>query len=353
MRPRTETTPSFRRCCARAWNDKLYVLMPLALLAALAGSLAIHAAAFFLPDVDLSTAPELPPLTAELQPPQRPPAQAEASKLPPKPKPHPDARRARTAKAPAAVAAEPVVEPAAETPSSAPLAEPTPPVKPEPEPEPTPPVAAAPAEPILPGRGYIRFNVYKGAGLLVGRAEHNWEFADGHYRLGSVTETVGLAALLKPVRVELESRGDLTAGGLRPGRFTTRRNGNATNENADFDWTVHQVTLGRDGSRRDLADGAQDLLSFHYQFGYFARLQEGIGMGVATGKKFDNYRFESLGEENLDTPAGSFRTLHVRARTDSTTELWLALDRQMLPVKIRYTDKKGESFEQVATELGM
>lgn len=331
--------------------------MPLALLAALAGSLVIHAAAIFLPDVDLSTAPQLPPLTAELQPPPRPPVPAEASQPPskPKPKPHPEARRARTAKGPAVAAAEPAAEPAAAAPFPEPPAEPEPVAKaePEPDPEPAPPAAAAPAEPILPGRGYIRFNVYKGAGLLVGRAEHDWEFADGHYRLGSVTETIGLAALLKPVRVELESRGDLTAGGLRPERFSTRRNGSATNENADFDWSVHQVTLGRDGSRRDLADGAQDLLSFHYQFGYFARLQEGIGMGVATGRKFDNYRFESLGEENIDTPAGSFRTLHVRARTDSTTELWLALDRQWLPVKIRYTDKKGESFEQVATELGM
>jgi hypothetical protein len=37
--------------------------------------------------------------------------------------------------------------------------------------------------------------------------------------------------------------------------------------------------------------------------------------------------------------------------TDSVTEVWIALDRQRLPVKIRYTDKKGESFVQVATEL--
>jgi hypothetical protein len=38
--------------------------------------------------------------------------------------------------------------------------------------------------------------------------------------------------------------------------------------------------------------------------------------------------------------------------TDKTTEVWIALDRQRLPVRIRFTDKKGESFEQVATEIG-
>ena len=46
------------------------------------------------------------------------------------------------------------------------------------------------------------------------------------------------------------------------------------------------------------------------------------------------------------------RTLHLRAMTDSVTEIWLALDHHRLPVKIRYTDKKGDIFEQVATEIG-
>ncbi len=112
------------------------------------------------------------------------------------------------------------------------------------------------------------------------------------------------------------------------------------------------MTLARDGSRHEVRDGAQDLLSFHYQLGYLAKLVDGATMGVASGKKFERYRFDALGEEETTTPAGRFRTLHVRVQTDSVTELWLALDRLMLPVKIRYTDRKGDSFEQVATELG-
>lgn len=324
--------------------------MPFAFLAALAGSLAIHAAALFLPDVDLSTAPEPPPITAELQPPPRPAAAVSKPDEPPAAKPHHEVRRAKPVKA-TAVAAQAVAASPVSKPEAAPAPQPKPESKPVPVPDPPAPAAA---DPRLPGQGYIRFNVYKGTdGLLVGRAEHRWEFSDGHYRLTAVTETVGLAALIKPIRVELESRGNLTAGGLQPERFTTRRNGSPTNENADFDWQAHQVTLTRDGSQRDTADGAQDLLSFNYQFGYLPGLDSGAGMGVATGKKFENYRFETVGEEKIDTPAGSFRTLHVRVRTDSTTELWLALDRLLLPVKIRYTDKKGESFEQVATELGI
>lgn len=336
--------------------------MPVALLVALAGSLIVHAAALFLPDVDLSTAPPAPPLTAELRPPPPLPAPAvrKPRERPPAAKPHPGHRQSRPAGE--APAAPPAPEPAAAPqPEGRQIQE----AKPAPEAVPEAPKAlpsreaqeapaTPPQEPHLPSRGYMRFNVYKGdQGLLIGRAEHDWEFADGHYRLFAVTETVGLAALIKPIRIELESRGSLTAEGLQPEHFKTRRNGSDTNENADFDWDAHQLTLGRDGSRHEMADGAQDLLSFHYQFPYLAAPGAGVTMGVATGKKFENYRFDAVGEEYIQTPAGFFRTLHVRVRTDSTTELWLALERQLVPVKIRYTDRKGESFEQVATELGM
>jgi len=320
--------------------------MPVALLAALIGSLSLHAAALFLPDIDLSVAPEPPPLTAELKPLPKPPeAEVEVKKAVDAPHPRPRPKAAKAESAPAVVQA-PAGEPQAVAAQALPEAAPAP--------KEEPPAVLPPAdEPRLPSNGHIRFVVYRGnQGFEVGRAEHVWAFSEGSYRLTAVTETAGLAALFKPVRIELESRGKVTAQGLQPERFSTRRNGAETNENADFDWPAHQVTLARDGSHHDVRDGAQDLLSFHYQLGYLARLVDGATMGVASGKKFERYHFDAAGEEEITTPAGPFRTLHVRVQTDSTTELWLALDRYMLPVKIRYTDRKGESFEQVATELG-
>ena len=60
-----------------------------------------------------------------------------------------------------------------------------------------------------------------------------------------------------------------------------------------------------------------------------------------------------MGEEDIDTPAGRFRTLHLRAAGETLTEIWLALDHQRLPVKIRFTDKKGDSYSQVLSEFGL
>jgi hypothetical protein len=318
--------------------------MPIVFVFALAGSLALHAAALFGTDVALfgGGQPEPITLSAEIQPPPPvPPPAAEAPRPAAKPpQKHRPTKAAASAKPVAPVAPSPV--------------EATPP---EIEPK-TPSTAtntvAEPAKPILAAKGTIRFAIFKESlGMQVGRAEHHWEFAeDGRYRLTGVTETSGLAALFKPVRLEVESRGRLVAGGLQPETFRSLKNGVDSKENADFEWSTATVALARDGSVREIAVGTQDILSLNYQLAYLGKLAEGSIIGVVTGKKYERYALDSLGEEEIEVPAGRFRTLHLRAMTDNTTEIWIALDRQRLPVKIRFTDKKGESFEQVAIELG-
>lgn len=317
--------------------------MPIVLLVALAGSLALHGIALFGTDIELFAGGQepLPPLRAELMPaapPALPPPRPAPAKAPPKP----------VARPAHAAPATPPPEPAPEAaPEAAPEPE-APPVVEEPPPPPP------PAKPVLPVNGVLRYAIVKESlGLQVGRAEHRWEFfEDGRYRLTGITETSGLAALIVPARIEMVSEGRMAPGGLQPERLHSVKNGRDANENADFDWAAHTVSLSRDGSVRPIAPGSQDILSLNYQLAFLGHLAEGAQIGVVTGKKYERYVLDSLGEENLETPAGCFRTLHLRALTDSSTEIWVALDRQRLPVKIRFTDKKGETFVQTLTELG-
>lgn len=322
--------------------------MPIALLLALAGSLGLHAAALFLPEMELSSLPEQVPLRAELQLPPKladpPPAVVKPTPAAEKPlpssprKPRPEsAHPVLTQPQPAEVSG-----PSAPAGSAARRGE-------EPASVPSPP-----AKPLLPAHGVIRFLVYRGnQGLQVGRAEHRWQFGeDGGYRISTVTETSGLAAFFKPVRMELESTGKLTVRGLQPERFSTRKNGAETNENADFDWVARQVKIHREAAPRPVVEGTQDLVSFQYQLAYLGALSEGVTLGVVSGKKYERYAFDNLGEETVDTPLGPFRTLHLRVQTDNTTELWLAVEHGLLPIKIRFTDRKGDSFEQIAADIG-
>ncbi|WP_295006645.1 DUF3108 domain-containing protein [uncultured Dechloromonas sp.] len=318
--------------------------MPIAIVLALAASLGIHAAALFGTDVELfGGATEEPvALRAELQPPPSvPPPAAPKPVAKPKPKGKP-VPLASARPSPAAPAVPPApAKPDVPLPADVVTEKPA-----------TPP--AEPVKPLLPASGVIRFAILMGSqGFPVGRAEHRWEFTeDGHYHLYGMTETSGLVALFKTLRFENESHGKLVAGGLQPERYVTRKNGKDANENADFDWPAAQVQLSRDGQVRPVAPGTQDILSLNYHLAYLRQPESGASVGVVTGKKYERYALDSLGEEEVETPAGRFRTLHLRAMTDSVTEIWLALDHHRLPVKIRFTDKKGDVFEQIATELG-
>lgn len=337
--------------------------MPFALILAFAASIGVHALALFGPGIELSTAPEAPPLSAELRPRPPPPAPPRAvAKAPVRPHPpglpHASPHAAGRAATPASPllsvpgvgesspgssprSAAELSDSAASSDSSAvPWEAPSPPE-----------IEAAPIEQRLPAHGSIRFRVERGdQGFEIGRALHTWEIADGRYRIVSSTETSGLVALFKSLHIELESRGSLTPGGLQPEYFAIRRNGQATAERADFDWERMQVRIG-DGAPQAMVIGAQDLLSFHYQLGFLPYPAANNTLPIATGKKFEYYRLEALGDESTTVPAGTFHTLHLRAPGNSTTELWLAYDALLLPVKIRYTDREGDSFVQVAAEL--
>ncbi|WP_310491924.1 DUF3108 domain-containing protein [Dechloromonas sp.] len=318
--------------------------MPLAFVIALAASLGIHAAALFGTDVEIFGGADEPiPLRAELQPP--PPAAPPAAEQKPVVKPRP-----KIVKPAPLTTGKP--SPNVETVAPAPESKPA-------EIAPNLPSTVAtkvpePAKPLLPAKGRMRFVIFYGTqGFQIGRAEHTWEFTeDGRYRLSGTTETSGLVALFKPLVFENESSGRLVAGGLQPETYRTRKNGKDANENADFDWSTAEVHLSRSGAVQPISVGAQDILSLNYQLAYLRHPESGAVVGVVTGKKYDRFTLDALGEEEINIPAGHFRTLHLRAMGDTVTEIWIALDRHRLPVKIRYTDKKGDIFEQVATEIG-
>lgn len=292
-----------------------------------------------------------PPVREAEPPPVRPP--------PPRRRKSAPAPRilAQEAPSPVSVAAAPLPPPVLAPP-------PTPPSAPE-TPAGPPEAAAAssatpPPESALPRRGSIRFVVSRGdQGFVVGQSVHRWSHDGASYTLRSVTETTGLAALFRPVQVTQSSAGEIGAEGLRPREFRTGRDGRA-GDAARFDWAGMKLVLSGGGQREvALVPGAQDLLSMFYQFGQLladaapARpAGESLAVSVATGRKFERYAFGIVGEETLPTRFGAQRALHLRTASGSeATEVWLALGMRGLPLKIRYTDREGESYDQVADEI--
>jgi hypothetical protein len=221
----------------------------------------------------------------------------------------------------------------------------------------TPPVPAEVVAPAvsperLPPRGRVRFRVDWGdAGFEIGVARQEWEFDAGRYRLISSVETTGLAWLLRSVDIEMESIGRISGEGLQPEAFGIMRSGRRARERALFDWEAMKVRVS-DESDHALDPGAQDLLSFYYQLGFLDIAPGRTGsLPLATGKKYDIYRLENLGDETIEIPLGVLATRHLRTPGENATEIWLSYEYRLLPVKIRHIDNDGSAFVQVATEI--
>lgn len=334
--------------------------MPFAL--ALLVSAALHVSVALLGDWSLPevTVSDAPPIDAYLA---RPPVMAPVAA--PKQLARTRAQRSAVPVTNAKSAGTPAVVESSETQA---IEEPPVPPAPPPPPPPTEAVAAEPAmtsaAPVapavrivqnLPPKGRARYNVSKGErGLLIGQAEHEWEHADGQYRLINTTETIGLAALFKPVRVVQESRGTIDAMGLHPQSF--RNEQVKRTDSATIDRAAQKV---RNGDKEDelgaWSGTVQDMLSMYYQLNMIAAGLSGashdaapsIDLPIVTGRKVAMYRFEVRGRERLNGAQIDVDAVRVRALNgEDVIDLWFAPELSVLPLRVRFVDRKGDVFDQ-------
>lgn len=183
---------------------------------------------------------------------------------------------------------------------------------------------------------------------------------DQRYELTWKVSATGLIGLLYPDLMQT-SQGRIMDFGLMPD-FYLYKFGEREDKSyqASFYWTDKEVALqSTKGTKRvtldsDITPGhIQDFLSFMYQFMFAPPLDE-MQMYLTNGRKMDLYTYAFEGEETLELKFGNVKTYHIqhaKADSEDKTELWLAMDYQYVPVKIKKTEKNGTVIEQVATRL--
>lgn len=285
--------------------------------------------------------------------------------------------------APALAAAKAAAKPAPSrprrVPRKTPAAEPAPapppgPVLPQaeesPAPEPEEQVSAAapllPPEPLpeqtlpevqLPARAELQYVLIKGTqGLRVGKVSHNWQAEGERYRVKSVLEASGPFSLFYSGQLIQESEGTITPQGLRPDTYLIQRGSADETETARFEWETFRLVLGsRNGSRiLFLPPYAQDQLSFLHNLPFITPDAGRYRMVIASSRKVDAYEYDVVGEETLETESGLIRAIHLRKRRGAATEgtdVWLAPEHHLLPVKIQITDKSGDTVQQVISRI--
>ena len=216
-------------------------------------------------------------------------------------------------------------------------------------------VAAANAAP--PTSVRASYDVYKD-GTQVAVVQETFEKKGTQYQIVSESNPAGLLALFVRTRIKALSTGVVTQTGLRPEQFDYGRLDDATkNVSATFDWKSEQLRLSFDGRNETVAlpPDTQDRVSLMYQFMFLpAGKLDSLEFHMTNGKKVEPYRYQLAGRETIDTPLGKLSTLHLVKQRDAgenAVDVWLASERNLIPVKLLIVENDGSKFEQVITQL--
>jgi len=183
------------------------------------------------------------------------------------------------------------------------------------------PTRAAPIPPHIE----IKYRVSMGS-MKIGEGLDVFEHDTKSYTVVSESKTVGLAAILYQLNLRREAKGRITREGLRPRSFVESRNGKTT-RSALFDWEANEIELS-DGSEAKqtvpLPPNTWDATSFAWNFAFFQPANKDLNINLTDGRRVTSYRY-----------------------------VWLATERNYLPVRIRYTEKDGTAFDSVVEAINV
>jgi hypothetical protein len=314
-----------------------------ALAVALVLSLAVHLALSLWPE-EPSVSPESTPLTATIT--ELPPPPAPVAAPQPKPAAKPKARKTSplVQPTPEPVAAAQAPAPQQTAPEAAPVA--SEPAAAEERAEVIP--GAAATGKTLPPRVDLAYKVFWGTrGFLIGDAVYRFEHHDHRYRISTIGEARGLAALVLRGQGKLESRGLITEEGLQPSILRVERGGPDRVETAVFDWEAGMVTM-HDNKTAPLDLPTFDPLSLMWQYYFTPPASDQVTVTVATPRRLVRYTISREGTETIEWPHGPIQTERWHRRSeDGKTDafIWLAPALRNIPVKIRVSNTERGTLE--------
>lgn len=208
-------------------------------------------------------------------------------------------------------------------------------------------VSAAPLK--FPARLQLAFAVYRnGSATPSGEMVHQMDIRNGKYSLKSVEQDAGVTGQQR-VRSSFGKAGER---GLQPEIFEDEQmaqHGKRAGK-AMFKWREGEAHFSQ-GGQSPLPDDTQDALSFMYQLSQLSMQREIIPLSLGDAGSIQDSPIEIGGEEEISTPMGKVRALHLRKmhdRDQAYFEIWLGVEYRMLPVRFRRVNESGETVEEYA-----
>ncbi len=198
----------------------------------------------------------------------------------------------------------------------------------------------------MPRAGRIRYALYRG-GHLIGHLQDEWHHDGNTYAIERRSDLLAAAG-----QTLAQSSGVVASDGLVPLDY---RDG-ASGEVLHFDWQAlrARITANGAGAREyGLKARTQDALSLPYEIGQALLHGEPLSAAIASGGGVRERNFEAVGEERISVGGRLLRALHLRSAAPADTgqetlELWLGIDEQYLPLRIRRGGGADQGLDQVA-----
>ena len=200
----------------------------------------------------------------------------------------------------------------------------------------------------LPPRVDLAYKVFFGTqGFMIGDATYRFEHDGDRYRISTVAQARGLAAIFVHGKGRVESRGVITPQGLEPYEFVVERGSADRREVAYFDWDAGNVVLNG-GDLTPLERPAFDPLTILWQPYFSPPSRDDQTFTLATTRRVARYTLSFEGEETLAWRDGEVATQRWHERSDDgRTEgwFWLAPSLHYIPIKMRVTRTSRGTLE--------
>lgn len=209
-------------------------------------------------------------------------------------------------------------------------------------------VTAGPVTPAsLPASLELTYTLRYG-GLEVGQVIKTLKrTATGSYEFRSHSKPLGAAKMFTSVEWFEEGEFELHQGRVRPLSFLEYRVGadKPHRHAARFDWKAQKINYAH-GASLALPTNTQDQGSLLFAFMLHPPTPGGEqSIHVSSGKKLRVYRYAHAGSETVNTVLGTLKTMRIKRpasdQKDESFDIWLAPERNNLPVRIT-TQKRGQ-----------
>jgi hypothetical protein len=186
----------------------------------------------------------------------------------------------------------------------------------------------------------------------------SWHTDGSKYQVGV---EVGISMLITRINLlVLNSEGTIDDYGIAPDTFTEKRKGRSLTA-THFNRNEGNISFSASEQHYPLLAGAQDKATVPFQLGGIGRanvsqLGGDIDILVGEDKEANIFRFQLVGEEELETKLGKLQTVHLLrppkpGTYSSKLEIWLAPGLNWYPVQIRNTEASGALTTQTVSRI--